>query len=48
MDYLKLARKLAAPGEVEQRLPLLLQRERELIESTDQEFRFHSGVPGGQ
>lgn len=48
MDYLELARKLAAPGEVEQRLPLLLQREQELIESTDQEFRFHSGVPGEQ
>lgn len=45
LDYLKLARKLAAPGEVEQRLPLLLQAERELIESADQEFRFHSGVP---
>ena len=48
MDYLKLARELAAPGEVEQRLPVLLQRERELIESPDQEFRFHSGVPGGK
>ena len=45
LDYLKLARKLGSPEEVEQRLPVLLQRERELIESPDEEFRFHSGVP---
>ena len=45
LDYLKLARELGSPEEVERRLPVLLQRERELIESPDQEFRFHSGVP---
>ena len=45
LDYLKLARELGSPEEVEQRLPVLLQRERELIESPDEEFRFHSGVP---
>ena len=45
LDYLKLARELGSPEEVEQRLPVLLQRERELIESPDEEFCFHSGVP---
>jgi len=45
LDYLKLARELGSPEEVEQRLPVLLQRERELIESPDEEFRFHSGIP---
>lgn len=44
-DYLKLARELSSAQEVAQRLPLLLQRERELIEAADTEFRFHSGVP---
>jgi tRNA-(ms[2]io[6]A)-hydroxylase len=46
MDYLKLAEELGSAGEVAARLPLLLERERELIESPDTEFRFHSGVPG--
>ena len=45
LDYLKLAEKLGSDGEVEARLPALLQRERELIESEDSDFRFHSGVP---
>ena len=45
MDYLELARELGSAGEVAARLPSLLQRERELIESVDSEFRFHSGVP---
>ena len=45
MDYLKLAEELGSREEVAQRLPLLLQAERELIESTDTEFRFHSGIP---
>lgn len=45
-DYLALAASLSGAGEVEQRLPGLLARERELIESPDTEFRFHSGVPG--
>jgi len=44
-DYLKLAEGVAAEGEVEQRLALLLERERGLIEDEDDEFRFHSGVP---
>ena len=45
MDYLKLAEELGSGEEVAQRLPVLLQAERELIESTDTEFRFHSGIP---
>ena len=44
-DYLKLAQESGSAQEVAQRLPLLLQRERELIESPDTEFRFHSGIP---
>jgi tRNA-(ms[2]io[6]A)-hydroxylase len=44
-DYLQLAREASSAEEVAQRLPRLLQRERELIESADTEFRFHSGVP---
>ena len=46
-DYLKLAQNLGSAQEVAQRLPLLLERESELIESPDTEFRFHSGVPPG-
>lgn len=45
-DYLKLARELGSAQEVAERLPGLLQRECELIEAPDTEFRFHSGVPG--
>lgn len=44
-DYLKLAEEVGSPQEVQSRLPELLARERELIESADTEFRFHSGVP---
>lgn len=44
-DYLKLAEEVGSPQEVQSRLPQLLGRERELIESADTEFRFHSGVP---
>ena len=44
-DYLKLAEEVGSPEEIEARLPVLLARERELIESADTEFRFHSGVP---
>ncbi|MEZ5502577.1 MAG: tRNA isopentenyl-2-thiomethyl-A-37 hydroxylase MiaE [Halioglobus sp.] len=44
-DYLKLAQEIASKAEVAARLPLLLAHERELIESPDSEFRFHSGVP---
>lgn len=46
MDYLKLARTLVSSEEVEQRLPVFLAKEKELIETPDSEFRFHSGVPG--
>lgn len=46
LDYLKLARELGSPEEVEKRLEVFLALERELIESPDVEFRFHSGVPG--
>ena len=44
-DYLKLAQEVASTQEVADRLAVLLRRERELIESPDTEFRFHSGVP---
>lgn len=44
-DYLRLADGLAGADEVAQRLAVLLQRERQLIETPDEEFRFHSGVP---
>lgn len=46
-DYLRLAEQLASPAAVAERLPVLLQRERELVESRDTELRFHSGVPAG-
>jgi len=45
MDYLKFARRLGSDEEVEERLPALLEKDRELIQSDDVEFRFHSGVP---
>ena len=45
-DYLKLAEEAGSADEVAARLSVLLARERELIESPDTEFRFHSGVPG--
>ncbi|QFU76176.1 tRNA-(ms[2]io[6]A)-hydroxylase [Halioglobus maricola] len=45
MDYLKLAEEASSGGEVAQRLEVLLEAERELIELPDDEFRFHSGVP---
>ena len=44
-DYLKLAEELSSEEEVARRLPVFLELERELIESPDTEFRFHSGVP---
>ena len=44
-DYLRLAEQLGSKEEGARRLPLLLERERVLIESPDPEFRFHSGVP---
>ncbi len=44
-DYLKLAEEVSSAAEVARRLPPLLERERQLIESPDEAFRFHSGVP---
>jgi tRNA 2-(methylsulfanyl)-N6-isopentenyladenosine37 hydroxylase len=44
-DYLKLARQLGDSDEVDERLPVFLARESELIQSPDEVFRFHSGVP---
>jgi tRNA-(ms[2]io[6]A)-hydroxylase len=44
-DYLTLARGISSPQDVAQRLEELLARERVLIESPDEVFRFHSGVP---
>ena len=45
MDYLALAQELAPAGDIDVRLPVLLERERELVESPDTDIRFHSGVP---
>jgi len=45
-DYITLAKKYADPKDsVEERVDFFLQKEKELIEGTDEEFRFHSGVP---
>ena len=44
-DYLKLAEEVGSKKEVAERLPILLEFERGLIEEPDTEFRFHSGVP---
>ena len=44
-DYLSLARESADPSDVEQRLIHFLEIDQTLIETPDDEFRFHSGVP---
>ncbi len=44
-DYLKLAEELSDKEEVAARTALFGEVERELVESADEEFRFHSGVP---
>lgn len=44
-DYITLAKSLASPNEVAERLALFRGIERELIETRDVEVRFHSGVP---
>ncbi len=44
-DYLKLAEQTGSSEEVAGRLSSLKAREKELVESTDGEFRFHSGPP---
>ena len=43
-DYLKLAEQLA-DEDIQPRIALFLQEEKLLIESPDEQFRFHSGVP---
>ena len=48
MDYLKFARQLSTGDEVSQRLIALHDKDRELIQGEDAEFRFHSGVPATQ
>ncbi len=45
MDYLQLAETLGSKEDIAERLPVLLAYERELVETPDTEFRFHSGVP---
>ena len=45
VDYLKLAEALGSREEVARRLPVLLECERALVETPDEEFRFHSGIP---
>ncbi|MGB2045285.1 MAG: tRNA-(ms[2]io[6]A)-hydroxylase [Porticoccaceae bacterium] len=42
-DYLGLARKAAGNQAIEERITLFAERERQLIERPDTEFRFHSG-----
>ena len=44
-DYLQLAKEASSAQEVEERLEVLLEAERALIEESDSEFRFHSGPP---
>lgn len=43
-DYLKLARRAAEGKDISERIHEFLEIEKELIESVDEEFRFHSGV----
>lgn len=48
-DYLTLAHKAANQGSsenvsIDDRITLFLQRDKELVESSDEEFRFHSGM----
>ena len=44
-DYLKLAYQYGDAADVDTAIIRVRERERELIESPDAEFRFHSGVP---
>ena len=43
-DYLHLARKAAESKDISDRISLFLELEKQLIQSPDSEFRFHSGV----
>ena len=42
-DYLRLAKTVAGDISIEGRIAEIAQRERELVEQPDSEFRFHSG-----
>lgn len=44
-DYLHLAKKVAGGEDISERVAVFLAVEKNLIESADTEFRFHSGVP---
>ncbi len=44
-DYLTLAKTVAPEAEVAARLEVLKQREQDLVQGVDGEFRFHSGPP---
>ncbi len=44
-DYLRLAEEVGSKEDVAERLTVLLECERGLVEDADVEFRFHSGVP---
>ncbi len=44
-QYLEMAESLSSSEEVTQRLPEILEREKELISTPDKLFRFHSGIP---
>jgi len=43
-DYLHLAKKAANGESIDDRVALFLSRDKSLVESSDEEFRFHSGV----
>jgi tRNA 2-(methylsulfanyl)-N6-isopentenyladenosine37 hydroxylase len=43
-DYLKLAKRAAEGKDISERITLFLEIEKDLIESKDDEFRFHSGI----
>jgi len=45
LEYLDLAETEASVDEIQERLEILLAKEKQLIESTDRIFRFHSGEP---
>lgn len=44
-DYLHLAKKIAGGSDIADRVQVFLELEKTLIENSDTEFRFHSGVP---
>ncbi len=46
MDYLNLARHAAGDQDIQARVDYFLDKEKHLVSSQDEVFRFHSGVPG--